>query len=70
MGKNSKKVKTTVGCMFAGIGGFCRTFLEADDSILWATNKDRFAPKTFELSFPAVRHILKPVEELSIAIAR
>ena len=37
MGKNLKKAKTTVGCMFAGIGGFCPTFQEADDSTLWAT---------------------------------
>lgn len=56
----------TVGCMFAAIGGFCRAFQEAGASVLWATDKDRFAAETFGLNFPDVRYLNKPVEELTV----
>ena len=52
--------------MFAAIGGFCRAFQEAGASVLWATDKDRFAAETFGVNFPDVRYLNKPVEELSV----
>jgi DNA (cytosine-5)-methyltransferase 1 len=57
----------TVGCLFAAIGGFCRAFQECGSTVLWANEKDRFARDTFVRNFPDVRHIHKPVEELSVA---
>ena len=57
----------TVGCLFAAIGGFCRAFQECGATVLWANEKDRFARDTFVKNFPGVRHIHKPVEELSVS---
>ncbi|MDZ4781052.1 MAG: DNA cytosine methyltransferase [Planctomycetia bacterium] len=56
----------TVGCLFAAIGGFCRAFQECGATVLWANEKDRFARDTFVRNFPDVRHIHKPVEDLSV----
>ena len=56
----------TVGCLFAAIGGFCRAFQQQGATVLWATDKDKFAAQTFRLNFPRVQYIVKPVEELSV----
>lgn len=56
----------SVGCLFAAIGGFCRAFQEAGAEVLWANEKDSFATKTFLANFPGVRHLHKPIEELSV----
>lgn len=55
----------TVGCLFAAIGGFCKAFQQYGATMLWATDKDRFAAETFRLNFPNVRYIEKSVEDLS-----
>jgi DNA (cytosine-5)-methyltransferase 1 len=55
-----------VGCLFAAIGGFCKAFQKQGATVLWATDKDKFAAETFRLNFPEVRYILKPVEQLSV----
>lgn len=52
--------------MFAAIGGFCKAFQQHGATVLWATDKDRFAAETFMLNFPDVRYIPKPVEDLSV----
>src|SRR5437016_3323762 len=57
----------TVGCLFAAIGGFCRAFQQCGASVLWANEKDRFARDTFVANFPKVRHIHKPIEDLSVS---
>jgi DNA (cytosine-5)-methyltransferase 1 len=54
--------QVTVGCLFAAIGGFCRAFQEVGAKVLWANEVDRF-----ELNFPDVRFIHKPIEDLSVA---
>ncbi|SRR5581483_1285344 len=58
--------QSSVGCLFAAIGGFCRAFQEAGARILWANDIDRFAAETFRLNFPDVPYVLKPVEDLSV----
>lgn len=66
--KQTNKVsgRATVGCLFAAIGGFCRAFQQNGATVLWATDKDRFASETFRLNFPGVRYIPKAVEDLSV----
>ena len=59
-------VTATVGCLFAAIGGFCRAFQQQGATVLWATDKDKFAAQTFKLNFPKVQYIVKSVEELSV----
>lgn len=56
----------TVGSLFAAIGGFCKAFEQAGAAVLWANEKDRFARDTFAANFPHVRHVHKPVEDLSV----
>jgi len=56
----------TVGSLFAGIGGFCRAFENADFKVIWANECDLFAVKTYLHNFPAVRMIDKGVEHLSV----
>jgi len=56
----------TVGCLFAAIGGFGKAFQKCGAEVLWANEKDRFAAETFRLNFPQVRHIHKPIEDLSV----
>lgn len=55
-----------VGCLFAAIGGFCKAFQLRGAKVLWANEQDRFARDTFELNFSKVRHIHKPIEEVSV----
>jgi len=62
--KNGKSV--SVGCLFAAIGGFCRAFQEAGATIAWANEKDKFAAETFQLNFPGIRYLNKPVEDLTV----
>lgn len=57
----------TVGSLFAAIGGFCRAFEQAGATVLWANEKDHFAHDTFVANFPHVRHLCKPVGEVSVA---
>jgi DNA (cytosine-5)-methyltransferase 1 len=52
--------------LFAAIGGFCRAFQECGATVVWANEMDRFASETFLQNFPEVRHIHKPVEDLSV----
>ncbi len=61
-----ESTRITVGCLFAAIGGFCRSFEQCGAKVLWANEKDRFARDTFVANFPHVRHLHKPVEELSV----
>jgi len=71
MGSKASEIPTyTVGCLFAAIGGFCRAFQMAGATVLWANEKDRFAKETFELNFPNVRYLSKPVENLSVGSDR
>ncbi len=63
---DKKQNMVTVGCLFSAIGGFSKAFQQHGASILWANEKDRFASETFRLNFPNVRHIEKPVEDLSV----
>lgn len=62
----AKPPKRTVGCLFAAIGGFCKAFQKCGAEVLWANEKDRFATETFKLNFPRVRHLHKPIEDLSV----
>jgi DNA (cytosine-5)-methyltransferase 1 len=64
--KGERPARATVGCMFAAIGGFCKAFQQNGASVLWASDKDRFAAETFKHNFPDIRYIAKPVEDLSV----
>ena len=57
----------TVGCLFEAIGGFARAFERCGATVLWANEKDKFATDTFTANFPHVRHLLKPVEDVTVA---
>ncbi len=63
----NKSSPVTVGCLFAAIGGFCRAFRQQGATVIWANEVDRFATDTFVANYGDVRHICKPVEELSVA---
>ena len=56
-----------VGCLFAAIGGFCKAFQQSGADVIWANEKDHFARDTFVENFPEVRHIHKPIEQLSVS---
>jgi DNA (cytosine-5)-methyltransferase 1 len=62
--KNGEPFK--VGCLFAAIGGFCRAFEEVGATVAWANEKDKFAAETFELNFPNIRYLNKPIEDLTV----
>jgi len=55
-----------VGCLFAAMGGFAKAFQKVGADVLWANELDRFAVETFELNFPTVRCLQKPVQELTV----
>ena len=61
------EANVTVGCLFAAIGGFCKAFETAGATVRWANEKDRFARDTFIANFPRVRHLHKPIEDVSVA---
>ena len=58
--------KATVGSLFAGIGGFCRAYIEAGARVLWANEVDAHACKTYRANFS---HQLyeKSILDLSVA---
>src|ERR1700723_556237 len=60
------RLRFTVGCLFAAIGGFCRAFEEAGATIRWSNENDRFASETFRLNFPHVPCVEKGIEGLSV----
>lgn len=41
----------TVGSLFAGIGGFCRAYIEAGANVLWANEVDAHACKMYRANF-------------------
>jgi len=56
----------TVGCLFAGMGGFSFAFLKAGFKVLWANDSDAHAARTYRHNFPHVRFIEKDVTELTV----
>lgn len=64
--RNSKPSIVKVGCLFAAIGGFAKAFQQSGATVLWANEKDKFATETFRANFSTVRHIHKPVEDVSV----
>jgi len=58
--------RVSVGSLFAAIGGFGRAFEQAGATVLWANEKDHFARDTFVANFPHVRHLCKPVSDVSV----
>lgn len=55
-----------VGCLFAAIGGFALAFEQVGASVAWASEKNKFATKTFKLNFPDVRCIEKDILDLTV----
>ena len=62
--RSRERFKT--GCLFAGIGGFCKAFEQVGCRVVWANEKDKFAKETFEANFPHIRYLHKPVEDLGV----
>ncbi|WP_218831781.1 MULTISPECIES: DNA cytosine methyltransferase [Paenibacillus] len=56
----------TVGSLFAGIGGFCRSFKNEGFNVVWANELDSYASQTYRYNYPETRLIEKSVEELSV----
>jgi DNA (cytosine-5)-methyltransferase 1 len=63
---NKDRSRYKVGCLFAAIGGFALAFEQLGATVAWASEKDKFATKTFKLNFPGVRCIEKDVSDLSV----
>lgn len=63
--KSTNTSKVTVGSLFAGIGGFCRAYIEAGANISWANEVDASACKTYRTNF---KHQLyeKSILDLSV----
>src|SRR5689334_16392030 len=58
--------RTTVGSLFAGMGGFCRAFREEGFDVVWANENDQFAVQTYNRNFPTTRLHAKSIETLSV----
>ena len=56
----------TAGCLFSGMGGFASGLDTAGFNILWASDIDKYACKTFRHRFPHVRTIEKDIKDLSV----
>lgn len=41
----------TVGSLFAGVGGICQGFIDADYNVIWANDIDKFAAVTYKANF-------------------
>ena len=50
--KTNNKKRLTAGALFAGIGGFCKGFQDADIKTVWAVENDINATRTYEENFP------------------
>lgn len=61
----NKKTTYTVGCLFAGMGGFCKAFEQAGALPIWANEIERYAVTTLQRNYPQVHCVHKDVEELS-----
>lgn len=58
--------KTTVGCLFSGMGGFASGFTKAGYKVCWASDNDRFACEVFRHRLHGVPVIEKDVRDLSV----
>lgn len=54
-----------VGSLFAGVGGICQAFKNADCEILWANELDEKACITYRLNYPNTTLIEKDIRKLS-----
>ncbi|MCY7358784.1 MAG: DNA (cytosine-5-)-methyltransferase [Rudanella sp.] len=57
--------KVTVGSLFAGIGGFCRAYVESGANMVWANEVDPHACKTYRANF---RHKLYEKSILDLTV--
>jgi DNA (cytosine-5)-methyltransferase 1 len=57
----------TCGALFAGIGGFCLGFEQAQFSTHWAVELDEFAAKTYTANLGHVRLLEKSVKDVTVA---
>lgn len=56
----------TVGSLFAGMGAFCRAFMDEGFHVAWANEKDQFAAQTYRYNFSGTQLFEKSIEELSV----
>jgi DNA (cytosine-5)-methyltransferase 1 len=54
----------TVGSLFAGIGGICLGFKQADCLIKWANEIDKHACETYSLNFPEHNMLHKDINDI------
>ena len=52
--------------LFAGMGGFCKAFIDTGFNVVWANEIDTFAIQTYSENFPDVKLYTKSITELSV----
>lgn len=62
----STRKRYSVGSLFAGMGAFCRAFIDEGFGIAWANEKDQFAALTYRYNFPDTLLLEKPIENVSV----
>ena len=61
--KNEQKLK--VASLFAGVGGICQAFKDANFDVIWANEIDKNACKTYSINHPETHLFAKSIEELT-----
>jgi len=56
----------SVGCLFAGMGGFASAFAESGFRVAWATDIDKTACATFAHRFPGVKPLERDIRDLHV----
>ena len=63
-----KKGKFSVGCCFAGMGGFAQAFQNEGFKVNWAVEMDAKAAKMFSKNFPNSKIIIEDIKKINIII--
>jgi len=62
---DEKVKKLTVASLFAGVGGICQAFKNADFDVVWANEIDNNACKTYNLNHKGTHLFSKSIEDLT-----
>ena len=65
-GADSSVSRLTLGCLFAGMGGFAQGFKQSGFFSLWANEADTFATATFRANHPETRVIEEDVRKIGV----
>ena len=56
--------------LFAGMGGFCKAFIDTGFNVVWANEIDPYAIQTYANNFPDVKLYAKSITHLSVVVDR